>query len=677
MYLGRNLDYNHRNKEAQRMLRDLRLFEDGNHGDAYLQCHHSIVMGGFNYQMDLPAESLMKVVAQSCKREQDWWFSSVEDKEFTGATQDQRWRSYGYRRLFHLEDMQSMLTRLPLAGPPSMSKRQLSTGSDVSGSFDNEGVELIMTGKKSGGAPAYDTDALEGLQRGDTLESILMPPGKGNRADSEDDWSALWTERQTGYDYRHHYYTTDPRPIAKDNQGVIRWSWVAKHDGLAQAIKTGAMFSGFYEMPIIFPPTHRWRKGPFAVLDHASIKDLVYAYLPKEAGKGSAAPAPAAAAPSSAGSMRTPAAGSGVGGLGINRIISKSSSMGDLEEGAGPRTVLNNCTYSDRILIRSISSDMEQAMSIMRYDMCDAVTGSRSRPVTATFEVSVPQIEPPESLVVGAQPRLSVNTGIIPSQQQHTLMICRVHISGFNFASPSPLHIFGGGLPFFGSTRRLPSLGHFTVYYPLPSEDPFVAERGGMTPRRVASSTTLHTTLSTTSLRGLARNRATASHSDLSSLEGSIQPMLRRREYTFSVSSPAINPTSSASPPGNRPSPGGSISTGYTFESMVCPQTSRHALIRFWDTEGVEYAQGVFAVAPPRPVSDTMGAEVARDVTVDLVHGGRAVGTVQLRLDVSTESLPPEQQQQQGMPLASPLSQQSLPAAVSLSIVRNVNRLSQ
>ena len=311
----------------------------------------------------------------------------------------------------------------------------------------------------------------------------------------------------------------------------------------------------------------------------------------------------------------------------------------------------------------------------MRYDMCDAITGSRSRPVTATFEVSVPQPEPPVSLA-GVGPSLSLNTGL--TSTQHTMMICRVHVSGFNFSSPSPLQLFGG-LPFFRSAGRMPNVGHFTIYYPLPSEDPFSAERGGMTPRRVASSSALHTTLSTASLRGLARNRNNAaSHTDLSSLEGSIQPIMRRREYTFSVSSPAINPTSLASPTGTRPSPRATVKTGFTFESMVCPRTSRHALIRFWDTDGVEFAQGVFPVAPPRPVSETEGAEVTRDVTVDLVHGCRAVGSVQLHLDVSTEHPPPEQQP----PLSSPLSQQqlsSLPAAMPLplGIGRNVNRLSQ
>lgn len=42
------------------------------------------------------------------------------------------------------------------------------------------------------------------------------------------------------------------------------WAWVAKHDELIPALKEGAVFSGFIEAPITFPPSFKWKANGYA-----------------------------------------------------------------------------------------------------------------------------------------------------------------------------------------------------------------------------------------------------------------------------------------------------------------------------------------------------------------------------------------------------------------------------
>lgn len=58
--------------------------------------------------------------------------------------------------------------------------------------------------------------------------------------------------------------------LNEEKTGRNYWNWVVECDELTLAMEDGAVFSGFIEAPITFPPSFKWRVGGHA----GDFKDL-------------------------------------------------------------------------------------------------------------------------------------------------------------------------------------------------------------------------------------------------------------------------------------------------------------------------------------------------------------------------------------------------------------------
>ena len=110
------------------------------------------------------------------------------------------------------------------------------------------------------------------------------------------------------------------------------WSWVSDYDELKIEMHRGHVFVGFTEGPILFPPPFRWRRGGNAG-DFTSVEKMAAAYVLKKKGDGERVP-----------------------------------------------------SYTDRILFHSLA-DVQDQLELVTYQMCDHVRGSDHRPVSAAFRL--------------------------------------------------------------------------------------------------------------------------------------------------------------------------------------------------------------------------------------------------------------------------------------------------
>jgi len=112
------------------------------------------------------------------------------------------------------------------------------------------------------------------------------------------------------------------------------WGWVEEDDELRREIRTGQAFADFREGPLTFPPSFRWRRGGCAG-DFSDAKRMADAYVLVKKGDGERVP-----------------------------------------------------SYTDRILFHSLS-DVRCYLRLIAYRMCEHVRGSDHRPVSAAFQLTV------------------------------------------------------------------------------------------------------------------------------------------------------------------------------------------------------------------------------------------------------------------------------------------------
>lgn len=170
------------------------------------------------------------------------------------------------------------------------------------------------------------------------------------------------------------------------------------------------------------------------------------------------------------------------------------------KSGKEDRASLRPPSYTDRILCHS-QIDSRHLLRILKYDMCDAITLSDHRPVSAAIELTVkePEVIPFASFGAG-QSKGSVTAPVLPeSTQLIKIRLYDLRITWFDPANPSDSsdsfdrvtpRLLGSFQSLASSfSRRTNSFGSsfradpYTcmVYFPLANEDPFEPLRKSVT----------------------------------------------------------------------------------------------------------------------------------------------------------------------------------------------------
>jgi hypothetical protein len=110
------------------------------------------------------------------------------------------------------------------------------------------------------------------------------------------------------------------------------WDWIAEYDELTIEMRAGQIFAGFAEGQLTFPPSFRWRCGGDAG-DFLDEDRMASAYVLKKKGDGERVP-----------------------------------------------------SYTDRILFHSLP-DVQEQLHLQTYQMADHVRGSDHRPISAAFRL--------------------------------------------------------------------------------------------------------------------------------------------------------------------------------------------------------------------------------------------------------------------------------------------------
>ncbi len=124
------------------------------------------------------------------------------------------------------------------------------------------------------------------------------------------------------------------------------WRWVHEHDELSRVMRAGACFHGFVEGPLCFPPSFRWVKGARADYTKEGAEAFEGCYTLIKASEG-------------AKGLRPP-------------------------------------SYTDRVLVCSLP-DLAGDLAIEEYDVCEAMTGSDHRPISAALRLTVDASEGPSA----------------------------------------------------------------------------------------------------------------------------------------------------------------------------------------------------------------------------------------------------------------------------------------
>lgn len=254
------------------------------------------------------------------------------------------------------------------------------------------------------------------------------------------------------------------------------WAWVAEHDELGQAMKKGSVFFGFLEAPITFPPSFKWKQGRDAgnFTDLATLEGMLresYCIY--------------------------------FGGTNIYSfllIICKHMLTGAYitkKDGKDDKASFRPPSYTDRILCHSQSTSQDM-LKIVKYDMCDAITPSDHRPVTASIDIFVK----PLPLADSCAPTKDLTKGMPVLPKTTCLMKVRLSNLQLNWIAPIALTtcetptptLIGSASQSFGvfwqstlnegsfrfqGTGRSSSMDTINcmVYFPLQSEDPLAELR--------------------------------------------------------------------------------------------------------------------------------------------------------------------------------------------------------